>query len=272
MIDVSSAVRDATVDRLRRAGCVWAEDEARLLVEAVESRQTLAALVDRRVAGQPLEYLLGWAEFCGERITVVPGVFVPRARTALLVSAAVAVTGPAARVVELCCGSGALTRALARRLSAPRLLAAADVDPAAVACARRNLAELAVPVRTGDLFEALPGAWRGSLDLVVANAPYVPSAALDLLPAESRRYEAPVALDGGPDGLAVLRRLAADAASWLAPGGNLVVEVGATQVDPLATVLREAGLIPTTVRDESLGATAMTAHRPVDMAGRGLEN
>lgn len=106
----------------------------------------------------------------------------------------------------------------------------------------------------------------------MANAPYVPSAALELLPAESRRYEAPVALDGGPDGLAVLRRLAEEAARWLAPGGNLVVEVGESQVDPLAAVLRAAGLIPTTVRNESLGATAMTARRPVDMAGSGLEN
>ncbi|AEB43390.1 putative protein N(5)-glutamine methyltransferase [Micromonospora maris] len=272
MIAVSSAVRAATVDRLRRAGCVWAEDEARLLVEAADDPRSLAVLVDRRVAGEPLEYLLGWAEFCGERITVVPGVFVPRARTAALVAAAEAVTGPAARVVELCCGSGALTRALARRLHAPRLLAAVDVDPAAVACARGNLAELAVPVYAGDLFDALPATWRGTLDLVVANAPYVPTAALDLLPAESRRYEALVALDGGPDGLAVLRRLAADATRWLAPGGHLVVEVGQSQVDLLATVLAEAGLLPSTFRDESLAATAMTARRPVGMAGQGSEN
>ncbi|TCB95541.1 putative protein N(5)-glutamine methyltransferase [Micromonospora zingiberis] len=272
MVAVSPALRAATVDRLRRAGCVWAEDEGRLLVEAADGPDSLAGLVDRRVAGEPLEYLLGWAEFCGERISVVPGVFVPRTRTALLVAAAAAVTGPAATVVELCCGSGALTRALARRLRAPRLLAAVDLDPTAVACARGNLAALGVPVFAGDLFDALPAAWRGGLDLVVANAPYVPTAALGLLPPESRRYEAPVALDGGPDGLAVLRRLAVDATSWLAPGGHLVVEVGETQVDLLGAALTEAGLVPTTVRDGSLGATAMTAQRPVGMAGRGNEN
>ena len=273
MVLLSPAERNVVVARLRGAGCVWAEDETRLLVEAAGSPEALTGLVERRVTGEPLEYLLGWAEFCGERIGVQPGVFVPRARTALLVSAAAAVTGAAAAVVELCCGSGAITHALAGRLVAPRLLAAVDLDPAAVACARRNLTALAVPVFAGDLFDPLPPAWRGSLDLVVANAPYVPTAALDLLPAESRRYEAPVALDGGPDGLAVLRRVAADASSWLAPGGHLVAEIGDVQVDELGAVLTDAGLVPTVIRDAALGATAMTACRPVcgrhpDRAGR----
>ncbi|WP_341719507.1 putative protein N(5)-glutamine methyltransferase [Micromonospora sp. FIMYZ51] len=269
---VSPAQRDAVTGRLRDAGCVWAEDETRLLVEAATGPEMLAALVDRRVAGEPLEYLLGWAEFCGERIAVDPGVFVPRTRTALLVAAAVAVTGPAATVVELCCGSGALTRALARRLVTPRLLAAVDLDPAAVACARRNLAALSVPVFAGDLFDPLPVAWRGGLDLVVANAPYVPTAELTLLPTESRRYEAPVALDGGSDGLAVLRRIAVAALSWLAPGGHLVLEIGAGQVDEVRAVLTDAGLEATVVRDEVLGATAMTARCPADVAGRRNEN
>ncbi|GGM37072.1 methylase [Micromonospora sonchi] len=272
MAPVSPAERAAVVARLRAAGCVWAEDEARLLVEAAAGPETLAGLVDRRVVGEPLEYVLGWAEFCGERIAVEPGVFVPRARTALLVTAAAAVTGPAAAVVELCCGSGALTRALARRLVAPRLLAAVDLDPAAVSCARRNLADLDVPVFVGDLFDPLPVAWRGGLDLVVANAPYVPTGELTLLPAEARQHEAPVALDGGANGLAVLRRIAVAALSWLAPGGHLVVEVGARQVDELRAVLTEIGLVAEVVRDESLGATAMTARRPTDMAGRRREN
>ncbi|MER5454040.1 putative protein N(5)-glutamine methyltransferase [Micromonospora sp. NPDC002389] len=283
MEPVSPAEIDALARRLREAGCVWAEDESRLLVEGADSPETLVGLVDRRVAGEPLEYVLGWAEFCGERIGVRPGVFVPRSRTALLVSAAVAVTGPGAAVVELCCGSGAVTRALAGRLTAPRLVAAVDLDPAAVACARRNLADLAVPVLCGDLFTPLPAACRGALDLVVANAPYVPTAALPLLPPESRRYEAPVALDGGPDGLAVLRRVATTASRWLAPGGHLVVEVGEDQVDELWAVLTGVGLVPEVLRDADLGATAMTACQPVraghrdgngpaSMAGRRTEN
>ncbi|MEU6077110.1 putative protein N(5)-glutamine methyltransferase [Micromonospora sp. NPDC047074] len=253
--------RSAVVRRLRAAGCVYAEDEAELLLAAADTAETLAGLVARRVAGLPLEHLLGWAEFCGERIAVDAGVFVPRARTALLVDIAVAVTGPAAAVVDLCCGSGATTVALARRL-APRWLAAADVDPAAVACARRNLDPLAVEVFHGDLYEPLPVRWRGRLDLVLANAPYVPTAAVALMPPEARLHEAPVALDGGPDGLAVLRRVAEGAARWLAPGGHLVVEAGETQLDALGAVLTAVDLLPTVHRDDERDAIAVTARRP----------
>ncbi|MEV4709942.1 putative protein N(5)-glutamine methyltransferase [Micromonospora sp. NPDC049374] len=269
---VSPGAYEVLVARLRRAGCVWAEEEARLLMAAGADPQSLAELVDRRVAGEPLEYLLGWAEFCGERIDVDPAVFVPRARTALLVSAAVRVTGPAATVVELCCGSGALSRVLARRLATPRLLAAVDVDPAAVACARRNLTAVGVPVLAGDLFDPLPAAWRGRLDLVVANAPYVPTAAMALLPPEARRYESAAALDGGPDGLAVLRRLAAAAPNWLAPGGHLVVEVGQGQVERFRAVLTEVGLVPSVVRDDAYDATVMLGRCPDDVAVGRYEN
>ncbi|MER7889535.1 putative protein N(5)-glutamine methyltransferase [Micromonospora sp. NPDC094482] len=253
--------RPALVHRLRAAGCVYAEDEAELLLDAAESPAALADLVDRRIAGTPLEHLLGWAEFCGLRVAVDPGVFVPRGRTGLLVAAAAAVTGPAPAVVDLCCGSGATTLALAQRLS-PRWLAAADIDPAAVACARRNLADLAVPVFQGDLFAPLPARWRGRLDLVVANAPYVPTGAVALMPAEARLHEAPVALDGGSDGLAVLRRVAEGAADWLAPGGHLVVEAAAVQADALCTELTGLGLTPQVRHDEDLDATAVTARCP----------
>ncbi|PWU62047.1 putative protein N(5)-glutamine methyltransferase, partial [Micromonospora globispora] len=100
--------RPALVSRLRAAGCVYAEDEAELLIAAAaDSAEALTDLVDRRVAGLPLEHLLGWAEFCGVRVAVHPGVFVPRGRTALLVSAAAAVAGPTPAVLDLCCGSGA---------------------------------------------------------------------------------------------------------------------------------------------------------------------
>ncbi|MEH1053903.1 putative protein N(5)-glutamine methyltransferase [Micromonospora sp. CPCC 206171] len=253
--------RPALVSRLRAAGCVYAEDEAELLLTAADSAETLTALADRRVAGVPLEHLLGWAEFCGLRVAVDPGVFVPRGRTALLVEAAAAIAGPAPAVVDLCCGSGGTTLALAERL-APRWLAAVDVDPAAVACARRNLAGRDVPVLTGDLYDPLPPAWRGRLDLVVANAPYVPTEAVALLPAEARLHEAPVALDGGADGLAVLRRVAAGAVDWLTPGGHLVVEVSETQADSLCAAMSALGLMPTVVREPEWDATAVTARRP----------
>ncbi|WP_320065159.1 putative protein N(5)-glutamine methyltransferase [Micromonospora sp. RTGN7] len=253
--------RPALVSRLRAAGCVFAEEEAELLVAAADSAERLADLVERRVAGLPLEHLLGWAEFCGLRVAVDPGVFVPRARTALLVSAAAAVTRPGAAVLDLCCGSGAAALVLAERL-APRWLAAADLDPAAVACARRNLAHLGVPVYQGDLFEPVPVERRGRLDLVVANAPYVPTDAVALMPPEARLHEAAVALDGGADGLVVLGRVARAAAHWLAPGGHLAVEVGVGQVDAFRTTLTDLGLVPSVVHDEDLDATAMIARRP----------
>ncbi|MER7456209.1 putative protein N(5)-glutamine methyltransferase [Micromonospora sp. NPDC126480] len=253
--------RAALVARLRAAGCVYAEDEAELLLAAADRPEALADLVDRRVAGQPLEHLLGWVEFGGTRVAVAPGVFVPRARSLLLVKAAVEVAGPEPAVAELCCGCGALSVLLVERL-APRFLAAVDVDPAAVACARRNLAGRGVPVFAGDLFDPLPEAWRGRLDLVVANAPYVPTDAVGLMPPEARLHEARVALDGGPDGLAVLRRVAAGAARWLAPGGHLVVEAGESQVPALSGALVDAGLEPTVLRDDDLDAVALTARRP----------
>ncbi|KKK03522.1 putative protein N(5)-glutamine methyltransferase [Micromonospora sp. HK10] len=254
--------RPALVQRLRAAGCVYAEDEAELLIAAAGGSATaLSDMVDSRVAGRPLEHLLGWAEFCGLRVAVTPGVFVPRGRTALLVDAAVAVAGPAPAVLDLCCGSGAVALVLHGRL-APRWLAAADIEPAAVACARRNLDPLGVPVYQGDLFAPLPARWRGRLDLVVANAPYVPTAAVALLPPEARLHEAPVALDGGADGLAVLRRVAAGAAEWLVPGGHLIVEASARQVAALCDALAGVGLVPTVVRDDDREATAVTARRP----------
>ncbi|MDG4808298.1 putative protein N(5)-glutamine methyltransferase [Micromonospora sp. WMMD1120] len=255
------AHRAALVGRLRSAGCVFAEDEAELLLAAADSPATLTDLTDRRVAGEPLEYVLGWAEFCGLRIAVDPGVFVPRARTALLVEVAAELTGPAPAVVDLCCGSGATTVALAHRL-APRFLAAADIDPAAVACARRNVAGLDVEVYEGDLFAPLPRHWRGRLDLVLANAPYVPTDAVALMPPEARLHEAAVALDGGPDGLAVLRRVGAEAAGWLAPGGHLVVEAGTTQVATLRAALEAAGLTTEVRHDEDRDATAVLAQSP----------
>src|SRR5260370_21925323 len=101
------------VARLRAAGCVFAEAEAALLTGQAKDAAELEAMVDRRAAGEPIEHVLGWAEFCGLRVAVQPGVFVPRVRTEFLISQAVAVTPPGAAAVDLCCGSGAMGLALA---------------------------------------------------------------------------------------------------------------------------------------------------------------
>ena len=213
------------VTRLRAAGCVFAEDEARLLLSSARTPAELDALVARRADGLPLEQVLGWAEFCGLRITVAPGVFVPRRRTEFLVHEAARLARPGAVIVDLCCGTGALGAALAASVERAEVHAV-DVDPAAVRCARRNVPGT---VYQGDLFEPLPSTLRGRVDVLLANVPYVPTQEIELLPAEARLHEDRVALDGGPDGLSVLRRVAAEAPQWLAPGGHLLIETSAAQ-------------------------------------------
>ena len=257
----------AVAARLRAAGCVFAEDEARLLVSAAGTAAELADLVSRRVAGQPLEHLLGWAQFCGLRIAVGPGVFVPRPRTEFLVRHAAALARGMARpvIVDLCCGSGAIGAALAAALQhggrVPEQLHAADLDPAAVAWARRNLAPVGGQVHCGDLFEPLPAALTGRVSILTANVPYVPAAEITLLPSESREYEPRMAVDGGPDGLDILRRVSAGAPAWLAPGGYLLSEVSEQQAAIAARIFRGNGLAPRIIRCAELAATVVTGQQ-----------
>ena len=260
------------VARLRAVGCVFAEDEARLLISAAPTTGDLTAMVDRRVAGEPLEHVLGWAAFRGLRIAVDPGVFVPRRRTEFLVDQAAAVAGPRALVVDLCCGSGAVGAALLATLERVELYAV-DVDPVAVRCARRNVAA-GGQVYEGDLYEPLPASLRGRVDVLAANAPYVPTEAVELLPPEARNHELRVALDGGPDGLDVLRRVVAEAPRWLAPGGHLLVETSSSQAPQIAEAMAEHGLTPRVTRSDDLNATVVIGTRPpVDLGqGRSLDD
>ncbi|MFI1247770.1 putative protein N(5)-glutamine methyltransferase [Streptomyces anulatus] len=254
----------STVLALRRAGCVFAEDEARLLHEAAASAGELSLLVERRAAGLPLEHVLGWADFHGRRFAVEAGVFVPRRRTEFLVAQAAALAPRRAVVVDLCCGSGALGVALAAASDAAELHAC-DVEPAAVRCARRNVGDLG-HVYEGDLFAPLPAALRGRVDVLLANVPYVPTGDVELLPAEARIHEPRVALDGGGDGLDVMRRVAAEAPQWLAPGGSLFVEASERQRDTAVEVLRAAGLIPRVLVSEEWYATVLVGTAAVGAA------
>ncbi len=242
------------VSTLRAAGCVFAEDEARLLVSAAHDAADLDAMVERRVGGEPLEHVLGWAEFAGLRVAVDPGVFVPRRRTEFLARQAIALAAPGAVVVDLCCGSGALAAAVAAAVPDTELHAA-DIDPAAVRCARRNVA--AGAVHEGDLYEALPTALRGRVDVLVANAPYVPTGEIGLMPPEARLHEPRVALDGGADGLDVLRRVAAGAPGWLAAGGHVLVETSEAQAPRALDAVTAAGLVPRLARAAEIGATVV---------------
>jgi release factor glutamine methyltransferase len=241
------------VGRLRAAGCVFAEDEADLLFGAAQTPEELEFMVDRRVDGLPLEQVVGWAEFCGRRIFVEPGVFVPRRRTEFLVSEALSLAAPGAVVVDLCCGAGAIAAALGALVPGAEVHAA-DVDPVAVGCAKRNVPG---PVHQGDLFDALPEGLRGRIGILTANVPYVPTGEIALLPPEARTYEPTVALDGGLDGLDLLRRVAAEAPSWLAAGGHLLVEASETQAPLAAAAFAAAGLTPRVARSADLDATVI---------------
>jgi len=259
----------AVVTRLRAAGCVFAEDEARLLAAAARTQAELDDLVSRRVAGLPLEHVVGWAEFCGQRVAVDEGVFVPRRRTEFLVSRAAALAadaGPRPVVVDLCCGSGALGVALAAAVDAaghgPAELHAADLDPAAVCCARRNVEPAGGRVYEGDLFDALPAALRGRVHLLLANVPYVPTGEIALLPAEARDYEARLALDGGSDGLDLLRRVAAGAVQWLAPGGHVLLETSTRQLPAATAALTGSGLVCEVATSGDLDATVVMGTAP----------
>ena len=248
------------VARLRAAGCVYAEEEAELLTEAAGSPAELEQLVRRRAdEGLPLEQVLGWAAFCGLRVPLQPGVFVPRRRTELLAREALAVTADGATVAELCCGSGAISLVLLAGRA--RLdLVAVELEPAAVACAADNLRGRA-EVFAGDLYDPLPARLGGRVQVLVANAPYVPSAAIALMPAEARDHEPAVALDGGDDGLDVLRRVIAGAPGWLAPTGVLLFECGEGQLEAAQLAVVEAGLRPAVRRDDDLEATVVRAAR-----------
>lgn len=257
-MSIATAVR-----RLADAGCVYAEEEAAVLVEASRSPEDLEAMLARRAAGDPLEYVVGWSEFRGIRLVVDEGTFVPRARTGLLVDEAASLVrcrageGRTVTVVDLCCGVGAVGAALLKEVRGLRVHAA-DIDPRAVACARRNVEPWGGAVHQGDLFAALPRRLRRRVDVLVASPPYVPSGQIRLLAAEAREFEPSVALDGGPAGLDVVDRIGRGARQWLSPDGCLALEVAASQVDHVALLLEDLGYATRPVTSAESGSAVVT--------------
>lgn len=247
--------RSGVLRALAEGGCVDPVGEADALLGASsESGEPIDELTARRLRGEPLAWITGSVRFCGVPLRVDPAVFVPRPHTEGLARRAIELLPPDGIAVDLCTGSGAVAAVLGS--ARPRAMVfATDVDPVAVACARRN----GVHALLGDLDEPLSPTWRGRVDVVTAVVPYVPTEELHLLPRDVLAYEPRRALDGGPRGMAMLVRAADVASRWLRPGGHALLEIGGDQAAEMTPILSYAGF------DE------IRVHRDDDGRDRALE-
>ena len=253
---------EPTMERIVRAlasgGCVDPEAEAAAIFEAAgEGAGVIDQMVARRLSGEPLAWIAGGVRFCGVRVRVDPGVFVPRPQTESLARRAVELLPEQGVAVDLCTGSGAVAAVLRSRRPNATVLAT-DLDPAAVACARGN----GVDALLGDLDGPIPVGMRGRVDVVTAVVPYVPAEELHLLPRDALEHEPRHALDGGPGGTAVLVRAAGAADRLLRPGGGVLLELGGEQADEIGSVLAQHGMGQTRVlRDRDGRDRAIEARR-----------
>jgi release factor glutamine methyltransferase len=251
--------RASVLDALAAGGSLEPGAEADALLEvADDGAGPIDRLVARRLEGEPLPWITGWVRFCDARVLVDPGVFVPRPQTEALARRAVALLPAEGIAVDLCTGSGAIAVVLRSERPAASVIAT-DVDPVAVACARRN----GVEALLGDLDEPLPPALRERVDVVTAVVPYVPTEELHLLPRDVLSHEPARALDGGPAGTAVLERAARAAPRWLRPGGTVLLELGGDQANELSATMADAGLTAIRVHQDDEGRDrAIEARRP----------
>lgn len=255
--------------RLRRAGCVFAEQEAAVLEEAAGDPHELERLCARREAGEFLEHVVGSVEICGEHLAIGPGCFVPRQRTALLIETALAEArrrrGPV--LVEAYCGIAPLATIIGRRVPTARVHVT-DHDPCPLVHARENLPPGA-EAHCGTGLEPLPPELAGAVDLLAAVPPYVPAGQWDLMPREAREHEPIPALVAGHDGLDEVRRLLEEAPHWLAPGGVLLLEMHRDQAPSALAAARATGAYGElgTVDGEDGETTLVRATTPARCAG-----
>ncbi len=237
-------MREAEVEpRLREAGCVFVEEESRLLLDQFPEGATLEKAVRRRVAGEPLEHVLGHARFCNLRIDVQPGVFVPRRRAEPLARAAVCAVRarpPGATVLDLGCGAGGIAATVAEGVESAQVWAS-DVSERAVRCARVNAERFGYKVVLSDWWADLPHDLVRSLDVVAAYLPHVPDERVHEVPADYRRAEDERALRGGRDGLDALRAVLPDLGRWLAPQGVFVTLLAHEQLPTAAALVARHG-------------------------------
>lgn len=272
--------------RLAEAGLPTARQDAEWLLAAVLGRERFAlylepdravveaaggrfrALVARRADHEPLQHLLGYEDFRGLRLRVTPDVLIPRPETEGLVEWALELLNASSSngsplLADIGTGSGAIACALAAACP-DACVVATDISPAALAVAEGNVRALGlggrVRVIAGDLLKPL-AAEPAALNMIVANAPYLPSGILPSLPREVFAFEPRQALDGGPDGMEVIRRLLTAAPAALRPGGRLVLEIGEEQAAPLAAVMTAAGFVDVAAREDLRGVSRYLAGR-----------
>jgi release factor glutamine methyltransferase len=234
---------------LSGAGFVAGEEEASLLVACAAGDDVLLdVLVGRRLTGEPLAWITGSVSFCGVKIGVAPGVYVPRRQSEPLARRAVARLPVDGVAIDLCTGSGAIAKVLATNRLRARVVAS-DLDERAVACAAAN----GVDAYCGDLFDPLPDALEGGVDVVVGVVPYVPTREMSLLQRDTIAFEATTAYDGGRDGTAILRRVLAGSPRFLRCGGALLLELGGEQADGLAAELERLGYVDVAVLADEEG-------------------
>jgi release factor glutamine methyltransferase len=233
------ADRAELIALLAGEGFVAAEEEAdELLASAAGDDELLGTFVERRLTGEPLEWITGNVRFCGLEIRIDPGVYVPRWQSEQLAHGAVARLPAGGTAIDLGTGSGAIAKTLVTYRPGARVVAS-DVDERAVACASAN----GVEVYQGDLFEPLPQALRGCVDVVVGVVPYVPTPELPFLQRDTFTFESALSYDGGEDGTRYLRRVLTDSLGFLRPGGALLLELGGEQADLLEAELARLGYV-----------------------------
>jgi len=234
---VTEIDRDAVIDRLERAGCVAAPEEAdQLIAASTGDAVVLEALVGRRTSGEPLAWVTGTTSFCGLALSVEPGVYVPRPHTEPLARRAASLLPTSGTTVDLCTGAGAIAAVVAAARPAATVVAT-ELDAGAARCARRN----GVEVFEGSLDEPLPRSLVHRVDVMTAIVPYVPSDAIRLLPRDVQAFEPRLAFDGGHDGTDLLVEVARRSIRWLRPAGSLLLELGGDQADLLARLLLDLG-------------------------------
>jgi release factor glutamine methyltransferase len=221
---------------LAGAGFPAAEDEAGELVEAAADARELEAMLQRRILGEPLAWILGNTRFCGVEVAVEPGVFVPRWQSEQLALDAVRRTPTRGIAVDVATGCGAVGLVLQAACSTAQVVGT-ELDPLAARCARDN----GLQVLEGSLLDPLPDSFEHCVDIIVGILPYVPTEAIRYLPRDVQSYEPLLALDGGGDGLDLVRTVVSDSTRFLRPGGWLLLEVGTDQVTSVRALLRNHG-------------------------------